>query len=46
MPLARAAADALARDGYIEILQKGTRVPPGEYRGPIRLRILGKPSSE
>lgn len=39
MPLVRERAEGLVRRGQIEICQKGVRVEPGEYRGPIRLRV-------
>ncbi|EKD01035.1 hypothetical protein A1Q2_04656 [Trichosporon asahii var. asahii CBS 8904] len=39
MPLVRERAEGLMRKGQIEICQKGERVEPGEYKGPIRLRV-------
>ena len=38
MPAARAVAVALAREGVLEIVQKGRVVPP-TAKGPIRLRL-------
>ena len=35
----RRSARLLAADGQIEIVQKGQRVDPENFRGPIRLRI-------
>lgn len=39
MPLVRERAERLVRRGQIEITQRGEAVRPGEYRGPIRLRV-------
>ena len=40
MPAARAVAVALAREGVLEIVQKGRVVPPTTtFKGPIRLRL-------
>jgi hypothetical protein len=39
LPPIRRAADALARDGRIEILRKGKPVDPAGVKGVIRLRI-------
>jgi len=42
MEVTRAVADRLARQGVLEITQRGVRVVPGEYKGPIRLRLRAK----
>lgn len=39
MDEARDVARALARDGQVEVLQRGERLDPeGEWRGPVRIR--------
>lgn len=38
MPVVRERAEGLVKRGQIEICQKGVRVEPGGYKGPIRLR--------
>lgn len=40
MPAAREAARRLAKEGTLEILQKGAPVDPDSFKGPIRLRAL------
>ena len=40
MPLTREVAGECARDGQLEILQKGKQVDPDSYKGPIRLRLV------
>jgi hypothetical protein len=44
MEQVRSAARILAHAGTIEILQKGIRVNPDDFRGPIRLRLPKKPT--
>lgn len=39
MEQVRMAARLLAHSGLIEILQKGKRVDPSTFRGPVRLRL-------
>ena len=39
MPEVRRAAEQLASEGLIVMLQKGREVTPGCARGPIRLRL-------
>jgi hypothetical protein len=42
MEPARAAARALARQGRVEITQRGTVLDPdADWRGPVRIRIVG-----
>ena len=41
MPLTREVAEECAKEGLLEVLQKGKAVDP-PYRGPIRLRLLVK----
>jgi len=38
----RAAAATLARNGKVEITQRGQRVSPTGYRGPVRIRLSHK----
>ena len=46
MPLTREVAEACAKDGLLEILQKGERVDPDSYKGPIRLRLVRETDAE
>ena len=39
MPATRGAAVELALSGKLDITQKGQRVDPGDFKGPIRLRL-------
>jgi hypothetical protein len=45
MPAVRAEAARLQRDGVIAASQRGQAVVVEEARGPIRLRLAGRPSN-
>lgn len=39
----RAAARGLAREGLVEVTQRGAALDPGgDWRGPIRIRVKGR----
>jgi len=40
MPLTREVAESCAQESLLEIVQRGQRVDPQSYKGPIRLRLL------
>ncbi|MDW8247460.1 MAG: DUF3253 domain-containing protein [Sandaracinaceae bacterium] len=42
MGCTRAVATRLAREGIVEITQKGIRVDPEKVQGPIRIRLRAK----
>ena len=40
MQLTREIAGECAEEGLLELVQKGQRVDPKSYKGPIRLRLV------
>ncbi len=46
MKATRTVARELARAGTIDITQKGQRVDPDGFKGPIRLRLRPRPKKE